>query len=533
MLLRILLLCLPIHLVTAEDSTTVFDTESSTDTYTLLKKVSVGITNDMFIIFRVKTCKRVVIGLMTSADDNFKQPEMNYVVLNQYLSRIVITNISRSVLDLESEILNCEEYKGFRIQWNVTGISVFKLQGDGDLDIIDKWHNDYFPALSDTGYIGLLSYSKASWKILKGAEVATDTDTTSKTTTASTATTTPTTASNTAATTITTTATDSKTATTKATTSYEAISTKAATTSTAAITSTRDDAQNTAAPNKVTTTLTAAITSTRDDAQNTAAPNKATTTLTAAITSTRDDAQNTAAPNKATTTLTAAITSTRDDAQNTAAPNKATTTLTAAITSTRDDAQNTAAPNKAATTLTAAITSTRDDAQNTAAPNKAATTLTAAITSTRDAARSTASSIKAATTSHTDTSTTGTTSTAATTTRTTLTTSPSVITSTCSCVCNNVTPTFSSACNLTDINCIVAELKVKLTVDKSALSSSIRKKISIGDDRPSAQAIGAIGTVILALSVSLIVIPDALKLVTYVYKSKRTHATYLSKKTRI
>lgn len=84
----------------------------------------------------------------------------------------------------------------------------------------------------------------------------------------------------------------------------------------------------------------------------------------------------------------------------------------------------------------------------------------------------------------------------------------------CMCPCNMVhTPK-----NFTDeeLTKNIEEMKKKLTVNKEQLSSSIRKKISVKDDRPSAKAVGSVGVVILAVCFGLLIALDYVTLTRHI-----------------
>uniref|UniRef100_K1Q7Y4 Signal peptide, CUB and EGF-like domain-containing protein 1 n=1 Tax=Magallana gigas TaxID=29159 RepID=K1Q7Y4_MAGGI len=84
----------------------------------------------------------------------------------------------------------------------------------------------------------------------------------------------------------------------------------------------------------------------------------------------------------------------------------------------------------------------------------------------------------------------------------------------CMCPCNMVhTPK-----NFTDeeLTKNIEEMKKKLAVNKQQLSSSIRKKISVKDDRPSAKAVGSVGVVILAVCFGLLIALDYVTLTRHI-----------------
>lgn len=84
----------------------------------------------------------------------------------------------------------------------------------------------------------------------------------------------------------------------------------------------------------------------------------------------------------------------------------------------------------------------------------------------------------------------------------------------CMCPCNMVhTPK-----NFTDeeLTKNIEEIKKKLAVNKDQLSSNIRKKISVMDDRPSARAVGSVGVVILTVCFGLLIALDYVTLTRHI-----------------
>ena len=65
-----------------------------------------------------------------------------------------------------------------------------------------------------------------------------------------------------------------------------------------------------------------------------------------------------------------------------------------------------------------------------------------------------------------------------------------------------------------------AELKKELTLNRRELSSSIRKKTSAKDDRPSAKTLGSLGVISLSLVIGFIIFLDITRLIDCV---KRIH----------
>ncbi|XP_069124483.1 uncharacterized protein [Argopecten irradians] len=78
------------------------------------------------------------------------------------------------------------------------------------------------------------------------------------------------------------------------------------------------------------------------------------------------------------------------------------------------------------------------------------------------------------------------------------------------CACTPVKPTIS----VQQAEEKAEQMAKELTVDKSTLSSTIRKKTSAKDERPSATMVGSIGAILLSLTFGLVVVLDA----DYMYK---------------
>ncbi|XP_069114767.1 mucin-22-like [Argopecten irradians] len=87
----------------------------------------------------------------------------------------------------------------------------------------------------------------------------------------------------------------------------------------------------------------------------------------------------------------------------------------------------------------------------------------------------------------------------------------------CPCVCIKLNTT-SFDCALNDVSCVIEAVKKELTVDKQILSSTIRKKTSANDDRPSAQAIGMVGVAFLVAFVLIVFVPDFVILCRYLFQ---------------
>ncbi|OWF51805.1 hypothetical protein KP79_PYT05616 [Mizuhopecten yessoensis] len=107
------------------------------------------------------------------------------------------------------------------------------------------------------------------------------------------------------------------------------------------------------------------------------------------------------------------------------------------------------------------------------------------------------------------TSTTSTVTTPGLTTTTAITTPASTTALEC-CACTPVRPTIS----VQQAEERAEQLARELQVDVSTLSSTIRKKTSAKDERPSAKMVGSIGIIMLSLTLGLVVVLDA----DYIYK---------------
>ncbi|XP_033755416.1 rhamnose-binding lectin-like [Pecten maximus] len=96
----------------------------------------------------------------------------------------------------------------------------------------------------------------------------------------------------------------------------------------------------------------------------------------------------------------------------------------------------------------------------------------------------------------------------------------------CSCRCrysNNTT------CAKEDLLCRITMLKQQLLINKFALSSHKRTKISVYDGRTSSTVIGVTGVAVIVTVLSLIVIPDFLTLLKFM---KRRACTFKKKRKR-
>ncbi|XP_053406923.1 mucin-5AC-like [Mercenaria mercenaria] len=283
--------------------------------------------------------------------------------------------------------------------------------------------------------------------------------------------------------------TDQTTTTTVPTTTSTTTTTEAPTTTTAAHTTTTEaPTTTTAAP---TTTTAAPTTTTAAPTTKTAAP----TTTTAAPTTTTA-APTTAAP---TTTTAAPTTTTAAPTTTTAAP----TTTTAASTTT------TASPTTAAPTITTAAPTI-----TTAAP----TTTTAAPTTTT-AAPTTTTAASATTTAAT------TTTTAAPITSSTATDAITSTSAACTCGCSDLSEFIGGYksdpawLNMTTEE-KVAYLVVKLQVDKTKLSATIRKKTSAQDNRVVAKSVGYVAIAFICIVFGLMIVSDGIRFFKYITQEK-------------
>nr|XP_034338772.1 cell wall integrity and stress response component 2-like isoform X2 [Crassostrea gigas]XP_034338774.1 cell wall integrity and stress response component 2-like isoform X2 [Crassostrea gigas] len=157
--------------------------------------------------------------------------------------------------------------------------------------------------------------------------------------------------------------------------------------------------------------------------------------------------------------------------------------------------------------------------------SESTSTTTSPPTSSQSPSTTTFSSLSSQSTSTTTTSSTSSHSTSATTSpstssqSTSTTTSPSTTGTTtpsqgCACPTNCVPVSNTVTINSTEeLNAKIAELKKEIEVEKSTLSSNIRKKTSADDPRPSAKTFGFIGVIIISVVLGGIVALDIPRLV--------------------
>ncbi|KAK6174431.1 hypothetical protein SNE40_017708 [Patella caerulea] len=84
----------------------------------------------------------------------------------------------------------------------------------------------------------------------------------------------------------------------------------------------------------------------------------------------------------------------------------------------------------------------------------------------------------------------------------------------CECFCRAVYQTADMAEFIAEVK---AEIKKNLTVATEQLTSTIRKKTSATDERPSAVYTGYIGIVLIILSLGSLILSDLISLITFVY----------------
>lgn len=95
---------------------------------------------------------------------------------------------------------------------------------------------------------------------------------------------------------------------------------------------------------------------------------------------------------------------------------------------------------------------------------------------------------------------------------------------TCKCPCGRTGNQFYVNLTLQQLSLIMEETKKELQVNKSQLSSFIRKKISVKDDRPTSKTIGGIGVLFLVFIAILIIGIDLLRIFGKV-STKKTNDT--------
>uniref|UniRef100_K1RGH0 Tyrosine-protein kinase ephrin type A/B receptor-like domain-containing protein n=1 Tax=Magallana gigas TaxID=29159 RepID=K1RGH0_MAGGI len=90
----------------------------------------------------------------------------------------------------------------------------------------------------------------------------------------------------------------------------------------------------------------------------------------------------------------------------------------------------------------------------------------------------------------------------------------------CMCACNmvHVQKNYTSS----ELSKIIEKMKKELMVNKEQLSSTLRKKISVKDNRPSSQSIGSFGVVIIVFVFSLLLAADVMILKKHISLLVRT-----------
>ena len=93
------------------------------------------------------------------------------------------------------------------------------------------------------------------------------------------------------------------------------------------------------------------------------------------------------------------------------------------------------------------------------------------------------------------------------------TTSTVSVISVCTCSCRGHSSQTSDS-----VSEITEQIRQNLTVDTTTLGKTIRKYTSVHDDRPSAQAVGAMGLVVVSIAVVFIVSSDVLSIFTHIHR---------------
>lgn len=94
------------------------------------------------------------------------------------------------------------------------------------------------------------------------------------------------------------------------------------------------------------------------------------------------------------------------------------------------------------------------------------------------------------------------------------------MTADCTCPCNmvHVQKNYTSS----ELSKIIEKMKKELIVNKEQLSSTLRKKISVMDNRPSSRSIGSFGVVIIVFVFSLLLAADVMILKNHISMLVRT-----------
>lgn len=92
----------------------------------------------------------------------------------------------------------------------------------------------------------------------------------------------------------------------------------------------------------------------------------------------------------------------------------------------------------------------------------------------------------------------------------------------CICICHPQSYTLQET---TDLR------KKALSVDKEKLSSVLRKQISASDSRLSSTVVGSIGAAVICLVVGVIVLPDTISMIYFLYKILKNNNVHKERNT--
>lgn len=92
----------------------------------------------------------------------------------------------------------------------------------------------------------------------------------------------------------------------------------------------------------------------------------------------------------------------------------------------------------------------------------------------------------------------------------------------CICICHPQSYTLQET---TDLR------KKALSVDKEKLSSVLRKQISASDSRQSSTVVGSIGAAVICLVVGVIVLPDTISMIYFLYKILKNNNVHKERNT--
>lgn len=92
----------------------------------------------------------------------------------------------------------------------------------------------------------------------------------------------------------------------------------------------------------------------------------------------------------------------------------------------------------------------------------------------------------------------------------------------CICICHPQSYTLQET---TDLR------KKALSVDKEKLSSVLRKQISASDSRQSSTVVGSIGAAIICLVVGVIILPDTISMINFLYKILKNNNVHKERNT--